>query len=67
MQDSFKKKRLLTKRILPLTLVLVLIVSIVAVAFGTFGAGVGMWLTNHAEDAWAITGMEHGDYKEGHL
>ena len=39
MQDSFKKKRLLTKRILPLTLVLVLIVSIVAVAFGTFGAG----------------------------
>ena len=30
---------MLTKRILPLTLVLVLIVSIVAVAFGTFGAG----------------------------
>lgn len=29
----------MTKRILPLTLVLVLLVSIVAVAFGTFGAG----------------------------
>ena len=34
-----------------------------AVAFGTFGAGVGMWLTNHAEDAWAISGSEWGNYE----
>lgn len=39
MQNSFSKKSLLTKRILPIALVLVLLASIAAVAFSTLGAG----------------------------
>ena len=39
MQNSLSKKRLLTRRVLPLVLAMVLLLSTAVVAFGGFGAG----------------------------
>ncbi len=39
MQNSLSKKRLLTRRVLPVVLAMVLILSTAVVAFGSFGAG----------------------------
>ena len=39
MQNSLSKKRLLTRRVLPLVLAMVLLLSTAVVAFGSFGAG----------------------------
>ena len=39
MQNSLSKKRLLIRRVLPLVLAMVLLLSTAVVAFGSFGAG----------------------------